>query len=60
MDQWISFYKSERPHSGKYCDGRTPDQNFSDTRDLADQKRIDTLFPKEVSLQDSSSLVFTA
>jgi hypothetical protein len=55
LDQWMPYYNTERPHSGKYCDGRTPDQTFSETKHLADEKMIDTLFPKEVARQDSSS-----
>jgi len=36
---------------------RTPDQTFSDTKHLADEKMVDTLFPKEVALQTSNSPV---
>jgi len=55
LDQWMAYYNAERPHSGKHCDGRTPDQTFSDTKHLADEKMVDTLFPKEVALQVSNS-----
>jgi len=60
LDQWMAYYNTERPHSGKYCDGRTPNQTFSETRHLADEKMIDTLFPKEVAQQDSNSFAVTA
>jgi transposase InsO family protein len=60
LDQWMAYYNAERPHSGKYCDGRTPDQTFSDTRHLANEKMIDARFPKEVSRQDSNSFVSVA
>jgi len=60
LDQWMAYYNAERPHSGKYCDGRTPDQTFSETKHLADEKMIDTLFPKEVSRQDPSSYAVSA
>jgi len=60
LDQWMAYYNAERPHSGKYCDGRTPDQTFSETKHLADEKMIDTLFPKEVARQDSNSFAVTA
>jgi transposase InsO family protein len=60
LDQWMAYYNAKRPHSGKYCNGRTPFQTFSDTRHLADEKMIDTLFPKEVAGQDSNSLAVTA
>ena len=55
LDQWMAYYNTERPHSGKHCDGRTPDQTFSDTKHLADEKMVDTLFPNEVALQASNS-----
>ena len=60
LDQWMAYYNAERPHSGKYCDGRTPDQTFSDTKHLADEKMIDTLFPKEMAQQDPDSLAIPA
>jgi len=60
LDQWMASYNAERPHSGKYCDGRTPDQTFSDTKHLADEKMIDTLFPKEVARQDPNSFAVAA
>jgi transposase InsO family protein len=60
LDQWMAYYNAERPHSGKYCDGRTPDQTFSDTKHLADDKMIDTLFPKEVARQDPNSFAVAA
>lgn len=59
LDQWLAYYNAERPHSGKYCDGRTPNQTFSETKHLADEKMIDTLFPKEVARQDSNSFAVT-
>ena len=60
LDQWMAYYNAERPHSGKYCDGRTPNQTFSETKHLADEKMIDTLFPKEVNSQVSSSVAVAA
>ena len=60
LDQWMAYYNAERPHSGKCCDGRTPDQTFSDTKHLADEKMIDTLFPKEMARQDPGSFALAA
>ena len=60
LDEWMAYYNAERPHSGKYCDGRTPDQTFSETKHLADEKMIDTLFPKEVARQVSNSVTIPA
>ena len=60
LDQWMDYYNTERPHSGKYCNGRTPNVTFSDTKHLADEKMLDTLFLKEVSRQDSTSSVSAA
>jgi hypothetical protein len=56
LNQCIAYYNTERPHSDKYCDGRTPDQIFSETKYLADEKLSDTLFPKEVTRQDPDSM----
>jgi len=59
LDQWIAYYNAQRPHSGKYCNGRTPFSTFSETKHLAAEKMIDTLFPKEVSRQDPNSYFAT-
>jgi transposase InsO family protein len=48
LDQWLWQYNHERTHSGKYCFGRTPYQTFQETKHLAQEKMLDTLFPKEV------------
>lgn len=44
VDEWLERYNRERPHTGKYCHGRTPLQTFRDTAHLAHQKRLDQQF----------------
>jgi transposase InsO family protein len=39
-DQWIKEYNEQRPHSGKYCFGKTPMQTFLDSLELAKEKMI--------------------
>ncbi|MBX3422257.1 MAG: IS481 family transposase [Pirellulaceae bacterium] len=43
VDQWLQHYNEERPHSGRYCFGKTPMQTFKDSKQLADQKMLDQL-----------------
>jgi transposase InsO family protein len=40
VDEWIKQYNEERPHSGKYCYGKTPMQTFLDSLDMAKEKQI--------------------
>jgi len=40
LDEWVRHYNEERPHSGKYCYGKTPMQTFRDTIHLAQEKMI--------------------
>jgi transposase InsO family protein len=47
VDEWINEYNETRPHSGKYCFGKTPLQTFRDSKHLADEKMIDSLASKE-------------
>ena len=51
-DEWIMRYNQERTHSGKYCFGRTPYQTFQETKQLAKDKMLDTLYanPRDPSL----------
>lgn len=43
VDQWLKHYNQERPHSGRYCYGKTPCQTFNDSKQLAKQKMLDQL-----------------
>jgi hypothetical protein len=45
LDIWMDYYNTQRPHSGKYCFGKTPMQTFTDSKELAKQKDISNLFP---------------
>lgn len=40
-DEWISHYNNERPHSGKYCYGKTPMDTFQESKHLAKEKELD-------------------
>jgi transposase InsO family protein len=40
LDQWINYYNNERPHSGRYCFGKTPMQTFNESVILAKQKLL--------------------
>lgn len=43
-DEWIKKYNERRPHSGKYCYGKTPMQTFLDSKHLAKEKQLDAVF----------------
>ena len=47
VDLWIKEYNDVRPHSGKYCYGKTPMQTFIESKPLATSKNIDNNFTKE-------------
>ena len=38
LDEWMAYYNNERPHSGRYCFGKTPMQTFSESLSLAKEK----------------------
>jgi len=40
LDEWMKNYNEERPHSGRYCYGKTPMQTFLDSLNLAKQKML--------------------
>lgn len=41
VDEWLEFYNQERPHSGRYCYGKTPMQTWRDSLHLANAKQVD-------------------
>lgn len=41
LDDWIRSYNEDRPHSGRYCYGKTPMQTFRDSLELVKEKTLD-------------------
>jgi transposase InsO family protein len=41
LEAWLDEYNRTRPHSGKYCYGKTPMQTFVDSLSLAREKMLD-------------------
>lgn len=50
VDVWLQYYNNERPHSGKYCLGKTPMQTWRESIHLAKEKLLDTLNENFISL----------
>ena len=44
LDTWLDYYNNERPHSGKFCYGKTPMQTFEDSKKLALEKNNEILY----------------
>ncbi len=45
LDEWLDHYNNERPHSGRFCFGKTPLQTFKESLTLAKQKLLDQVSP---------------
>ena len=45
LNEWINYYNHRRPHSGRYCYGKTPMETFTQSINLARQKFIGQLPP---------------
>lgn len=41
VDEWLRKYNHNRPHSGRYCYGKTPYQTFLESKHIALEKTID-------------------
>src|SRR5579871_968999 len=41
VDEWLRYYNQERPHSGKYCYGKTPMETLRASKHLAQEKMLD-------------------
>lgn len=57
VDEWIKKYNERRPHSGKYCYGKTPMQTFLDSKYLAQEKQLDQLSKNEDNDVNKKSIV---
>lgn len=40
IDDWLEAYNNQRPHSGRYCYGKTPMQTFQESKHLAEEKML--------------------
>jgi len=49
VDTWLEEYNERRPHTGKYCFGKTPLQTFLDSIALAKAKQLDELKEPETN-----------
>lgn len=49
LDQWLEEYNTDRPHSGKYCLGKTPYQTWIDSIPLAKEKYLDEIQDKSTN-----------
>jgi transposase InsO family protein len=56
LNQWLHDYNHERTHSGKYCFGKTPYQTFLESKHLAKEKMLDTLFQRTIETQSFQNL----
>ena len=45
LDEWLKHYNEERPHSGRYCYGKTPMTTFTESLNLAKQKLLNQISP---------------
>lgn len=43
LDEWLQYYNNQRPHSGRYCYGKTPMETFLASKHLAKEKQINEL-----------------
>lgn len=57
VDDWLKSYNETRPHSGKYCYGKTPYQTFMDSKKIAKEKNIENLFDKKEHTLDNLKLI---
>lgn len=54
LDEWMAQYNEARPHSGKYCFGKTPMQTFRDSKHLANEKMLDKIFTSKEGFSGSA------
>ena len=47
LDQWVEYYNTERPHSGRYCYGKTPMATFWESLPLAKEKVLNANLEEE-------------
>lgn len=56
VNEWLKKYNEFRPHSGKYCYGKTPKQTFLDSKHIAIEKSCGILAEKSDSLTELTEI----
>ncbi len=51
VDDWIDSYNCTRPHSGRYCYGKTPMQTFLDSKPLVKEKMLHQHFANTIEVR---------
>ena len=51
LDKWMEEYNMHRPHTGRYCYGKTPQQTFEESRHLALAKMLDETNRAELAVR---------
>lgn len=46
VDHWIKRYNEQRPHSGRFCYGKTPMQTLIDSKKIVKEKDISSIMPE--------------
>lgn len=46
LDSWMEKYNKFRPHSGRFCYGKTPLKTFEDAKHIAIEKNLGSLYEK--------------
>jgi len=57
VNEWLRKYNEFRPHSGRYCYGKTPMQTFLDSKYIAIEKSCGTLMGKSDNLSNLTEAV---
>ncbi len=57
VNEWLKKYNEYRPHSGRYCYGKTPMQTFLDSKHIAIEKSCGTLSEESDSLTNLTKIV---
>lgn len=57
VNEWLRKYNEFRPHSGRYCYGKTPMQTFLDSKHIAFEKSCDNLVERSDSSKSRTMAV---
>ena len=57
VNEWLRKYNEFRPHSGRFCYGKTPMQTFLDSKHIAIEKSYGILMEKSDNLSNLTKIV---
>ena len=58
VDEWVDSYNCSRPHSGRYCYGKTPMQTWLDSKQIVEAKMLERQYEDKIEEETQNEIEY--